>query len=151
MAKYKIKAALVATLKEKGVINPDDTMTIVVPHQAEGELQTHFELTFDINDALETANHRAMVAIEETAAPKLKVNNDWHIMDPAIKWFEKLADGDPTTSNTVHLDGTEVVSRKMRKFLSKYAKEAKVTLPPGRVKADLATHIENAISFYSGQ
>jgi len=147
MAKYKLKSELVTTLKSRGIVAADDTMKLRIAHRGNGEVETAFEVTFDVvNECIETDNRTAMNAIEQKRGPKIKSGGTWWAGDPSVAWFEKLADGDVTPSKVVHTHGTEILTKHDRKLLRRWSQVTDNALPGTWSKEDAAVHLGNAVA-----
>lgn len=124
MAKYKLVAANIAALKEKGIVTAGDEMTINVGHRATGQKNQRFMVTFDVvNEAVETDNRLAMACIEQMCVSPIKTNGSYRLLTPDTLLFEKLADGDPTPSQVIHTDGEETVTHREKKLVRAYLKD----------------------------
>lgn len=151
MAKFKLRTELIPILKNKGIVQPDDTMTLRIPYKdnpISGE--RCYELTFNVTEAVETTNRVAMMAIEGKRSPAIRVGAGWLIDDPANPWFTKLAEGDATTSKIPDTHGTEVLTKWERKLLKQYRKDSGADIPQTLVKADVSAHLSNAKTYYNG-
>jgi hypothetical protein len=149
LAKYKLKASLVATLKSRGIVDVNDMMTLRLPHRGNGEVETAFEVTFNVTtEALETTNRITMNAIEQKHGPKIKVGaaQDWWAGDPSVSWFETLAPEDVTPTQTIDLDGTEIVTKYDRSLMQYWSNATQNALPGTWDKGDTAVHLGNAVA-----
>jgi len=119
--KYKLKSSVITPLTDAGVIDADGDITLNIPIRGSNEFEKMYKLTWKAaTEALQTSNPRAARAIRNTTAPPTKVNGNWKIMDPAIKWFDELPDSDTTTAKSVDVDGVQVPSRFERQLLRRY-------------------------------
>lgn len=157
MAKYKLVAANIPALKEKGIVTAGDEMTINVAHRAQGEKNKRFVLTFDVvNEAVETDNRLAMVSIESMRLSPIKTDGSYRLLTPDTALFEKLADGDPTPSKVLHTDGEETLTNHEKKLVRSYLK-AKIndgdpqTHPASWKRSDAATHLTSAKAYIASQ
>lgn len=147
MAKYKLKASLVATLKSRGIVDANDMMTLRIAHRGNGEMEKAFEVTFDVvNEAIETDNRSAMNAIEQKHGPKIKSGGAWWCGDPSIAWFETLAPEDVTSTQTVHVDGDEIATKHDRKLMRHWERKTGNSLPASWKKTDAAVTLSNVVS-----
>lgn len=151
MAKFKLRSELIPILKDKGIVQPDDTMTLKIPYKDNAISGEHcWELTFNVTEVLEVTNRVAIMAIEQHRSPAIKLGGSWMIDDPANAWFESVPEEDVTTTHVPHTQGTEVLLRKERHLLKKYKKETGADVPDSIVRTEVATYLSNAKDYYNG-
>ncbi len=131
MAKYKLRAEVIAPLTSAGIIDTDGYMELNIPLREQGQTERLFKLRWhSTNECIQSNNRVAMRALRHTQAPASKVNGTWRIIDPAESFFSELPDSDATPAKTVGTShGVELLSRHERKLIRKYKTEHSITLP----------------------
>jgi len=151
MSKYKIKASVITPLTDAGIIDEGGDMVLSVPYRTQAAKERMFRMTWSAaSEALQSDNQRAMIALAMTVAMSRKVNGEWAIMDPTIKWFEVLDDSDPVTAKVVGpTDGVEVLARWERSLIKQYCQDTGVPKPNLLgTKEDLQPILDAALAYY---
>jgi hypothetical protein len=156
MAKYKLVAANIAALKTKGIVTAGDEMTVTVAHRDPGQKNKRYTVTFHVvNEAVETDNRLAMACLEQMrAGAAIQVDGSHHTNDSTSPMFEKLADGDPMTSKTLHVDGEEALTNYEKKMVRAYLKAKHYegntqAAPVSWKKSDAAAHLTSAKAHFA--
>lgn len=153
MAKFKLRPELISVLTTRNVINGSGNITINIPYKTNrisGEKA--YQVVFNPSThCLQTSNDFVMTVLRKRTSPAIKVGGSWLIDDPVNPWFTELSDADPMAAVNVEMEGTEVLTRKQRKFLKQYLRETKADPPTSLSLPDSATHMANARAHFEAK
>lgn len=146
MARFRLKAALIPKLTSSGVISSTSgKIKLRFPYLAGAITGAKcFEVEFNPTDILEATNPAMVKVIALKRSPPIKLNNGWLIADPAVAWFDRLADDAAGTVVVVDAEDKEIFTKAERLLMHNYVKRtgnsAPVDFRKNQVAAS-ATHL----------
>lgn len=146
MARFRLKTELIPKLTSSGVISSSTgKIKLRFPYLTGAVTGAKcFEVEFDPTDLLEATNPAMVKIIALKRSPPIKLNSGWLIADPAVAWFDRLADD--AAGNVVVVDAAdkEIFTKSERLLMHNYAKLTGNAAPVDYRKSQVvasATHL----------